>query len=113
MQLYLLASQSILVVREFLIAFFCFFLHCEFFGHWSKVYSVFIVTVVVLISGETLKIVNWGELFNKLLSLERCFGFWNLLFHLLSLFAVMQGLCGITKLVGQKDMVLFLSVIIR
>ncbi|WVZ20225.1 hypothetical protein V8G54_007547 [Vigna mungo] len=38
MQLYLLASQSILVV--------------------------------LLISGETLKIVNWGELFNKLLSLE-------------------------------------------
>jgi len=100
-------------VSSSLLFFFVFFLHCEFFGHCSKVYSVFMVTVVVLISGDTLKIVNWGELFNKLLSLERCFGFWNLLFHLLSLFAVMRGLCGIIKLVGQKDMVLFLSVIIR
>ena len=41
------------------------------------------------------------------------FWFQEFTFQLLSLFAVMQGLCGITKLVGQKDMVLFLSVIIR
>lgn len=45
MQLYLLASQSILVVREFLIAFFP--LYCNFF--WSLEQGIFFLMVNVVV----------------------------------------------------------------
>lgn len=54
MQLYLHASQSILVVREFLIAFFPFY--SIFFGSLEQdIFFFFMVNVVVFVSGDKLK----------------------------------------------------------
>lgn len=72
------------------------------------------VTFVVLVSSDKLKIVDVGGTFQQVTQPWKMFWFLEFTFpSSLLLFAVMQGLCGITKLVGQKDMVLFLSVIIR
>lgn len=74
------------------------------------------VNIVVLVSGEKLKNDRWyGGLTSERVT-QSCKTLWFLELTFpssLLLSAVMLGLCGITKLVAQKDMVLFLSVIIR
>lgn len=92
---------------------FLFFSSLRYFWSLAQDISFFMVTVVVLVSGDKLKIVDVGGTFQQVTQPWKMFWFQEFTFQLLSLFAVMQGLCGITKLVGQKDMVLFLSVIIR